>query len=93
LNWLTLPLKREYFEQIRDGQKLREYRLVTPYWRRRLDGRSFDGITLTMGYPSINDGTRRLYRAWRGFSIERIQHPHFGPEEVEVYAIDVSTPI
>lgn len=34
---LYLPLKGIYFDQIKAGEKLHEYRLATPYWRARLD--------------------------------------------------------
>ncbi len=48
---LTLSLKAEYFTAIRDGSKPEEFRLVTPYWQKRLEGRSYDVIELTLGYP------------------------------------------
>ena len=35
---LYLPLKREYFEAIRDGTKTEEFRLCTPHWAKRLEG-------------------------------------------------------
>ena len=87
---LTLPLKAEYFDAIRDGSKLEEYRLVTPFWAKRLEGRTYDRVVLTKGYPRLTDFGRRLERRWRGFTRKTITHPHFGPEPVEVYAIDVS---
>lgn len=95
---LILPLKAEYFDAIRDGSKTEEYRLVTPYWTRRLlDGslglpRSFGAVVLTKGYPKRDDCDRRMVRSWRGFRRTTVTHPHFGPEPVEVYAIDVSEP-
>lgn len=88
---LILPLKREYFEAIRDGTKTEEYRLCTPYWKKRLASQ-FDGyerIVLTLGYPARDDHSRRLMRPWRGYTIKTITHPHFGPEPVQVYAIPV----
>lgn len=87
---LTLPLKSEYFDQIKCGDKLEEYRLVTPFWSKRLEGKSFDIIVLTKWYPHRSDTTRRLFRPWRGFRKAQIQHPHFGPKPVEVYAIRVN---
>lgn len=86
---LVLPLKREYFEAIRDGSKTEEYRLCTPYWNRRLTYRKFDRIVLTLGYPARDDQSRRLTRKWCGYTIKTITHPHFGPEPVQVYAINV----
>lgn len=49
---LVLPLKDIYFNQIKAGTKAEEFRLCTPYWRRRLEGRTFDRIVLTLGYPT-----------------------------------------
>lgn len=87
---LTLSLKREYFDAIRDGSKTEEFRLVTPYWRKRLEGKAFDDIVLTLGYPARYDWTRRLLRPWRGYEIKTITHPHFGPDPVQVFAIRVN---
>lgn len=86
---LTLSLKREYFEQIRDRTKPHEFRLINPYWAKRIVGRQFDAVVLTLGYPPAGDDSRRLVRAWRGVETRVIQHPHFGPAPVAVYAIDV----
>lgn len=87
---LHLPLKGIYFDQIRDGAKGEEYRLVTEYWRRRLEGREYERIILTKGYPRRDDQERRLERPWRGFTRKKILHPHFGADAVEVYAIIVN---
>lgn len=88
---LHLPLKREYFEAIKAGTKTEEYRLCTQYWSMRLI-RPYDQIVLTLGYPARDDHARRIVRPWRGYTIKTITHPHFGPEPVEVFAIDVRTP-
>lgn len=87
---LVLPLKSEYFDAIRDGSKLEEFRLRTDYWRKRLEGRTFDAIELTKGYPKAGDNERRMVRKWIGYRTTTITHPHFGSEPVHVYAIDVS---
>lgn len=86
---LYLPLKGEYFDAIKAGTKTEEYRLVTPYWRKRLVGRSYDRIVLTKGYPKHDDYERRLALPWRGFDVKTIMHPHFGPDRVHVFAISV----
>ncbi|MCI2809337.1 ASCH domain-containing protein [Eoetvoesiella caeni] len=86
---LVLPLKGEYFEQIKAGAKTEEYRLVTPYWTRRLDRRHFERIILTLGYPPKDDTDRRLVLPYRGYAIKTITHPHFGPDPVRVYAIQL----
>jgi hypothetical protein len=87
---LTLPLKAEYFDAIRDGSKPEEFRLVTPFWRKRIEGRIYDQVVLTKGYPSASDETRRLTVPWQGYRRITLTHPHFGPDPVEVFAIDVS---
>lgn len=87
---LTLRLKAVYFHQIRDGVKPFEFRRCTDYWRKRLAGRTYDRIVLTLGYPARNDATRQLQRPWRGLEIQTITHPHFGDEPVEVFAIRVN---
>lgn len=87
---LTIPVNGIYFDQIKAGTKLEEYRLVTPHWAKRLEGRSYRRIVLTRGYPSRDDHERRLTCVWVGCERKTITHPHFGPDPVEVFAIDVS---
>jgi hypothetical protein len=84
---LILNLKRIYFEQIRSGEKLREFRLRTPYWRKRLEGKSFSHVEICLGYPKATDRSRRLIFPWRGYEEISLVHPHFGEEPVEVFAI------
>lgn len=84
---LTLPLKAVYFYEIKSGTKTEEYRLITPYWQKRLEGRTYDKIVLTLGYPKADDTSKRIERPWKGFKRIKILHPHFGPKEVDVYAI------
>lgn len=86
---LTLALKGEYFDAIKAGTKSEEFRLVTPYWRRRLVGRTYDRIELTRGYPKLDDKARRLVLPFQGYRLTTITHPHFGTEPVEVFAINV----
>ncbi len=90
LKTLTLPLKGEYFAEIKAGTKLEEYRLCTPYWKKRLEGKTYDLIVLTLGYPRSTADDRRLVRAWAGWVIKTITHAHFGSAPVQVYAIDVT---
>lgn len=87
---LHLNLKAEYFDAIKAGDKAEEYRLATPYWRRRLDGRTFSGVMLKKGYPPRDDTARTILRPWRGAQLKTITHPHFGPAPVQVYAITVN---
>lgn len=86
---LIIPIKGIYFDQIKEGTKPEEFRLVTPYWMRRLEGKTYERIVLTKGYPKREDAERRLVRTWRGFRMTTITHSHFGPDPVLVYAINV----
>lgn len=90
MSTLYLSLKREYFDAIRDGSKIEEYRLCNEYWKRRLEGRLYDVIVLKLGYPKHDDTTRLMRRAFAGFKVKTITHPHFGRSPVKVFAIDVT---
>lgn len=88
---LRLNLKREYWEAIRAGEKIYEYRLATPYWLIRLGVRKYSEVHLCLGYPNRGETERVLKRKWTGVPpIVEITHPHFGNKPVKVFAIDVT---
>lgn len=86
---LVLPLKRQWFEDIRLGLKPEDFRLVNDYWTKRLVGKKYDRVICTLGYPKRDDHSRRMVKPWRGFLEKTITHPHFGPLPVRVFAINV----
>jgi len=86
---LTLAVKGIYFDQMVARVKPFEYRLRTPYWVKRLVGRTYTHVCVTRGYPSANDAERRLVVPWQGYEEQVLQHEHFGPEPVEVFAIRI----
>lgn len=86
---LTLNLKREYFEQIKSGIKTEEYRLCTPYWSKRLEGKNFDKIIIKLGYPKNDEIEKIMEFPWKGYKKRKITHKHFGSDPVKVYAIKV----
>lgn len=86
---ITIPLKGVYFDQIKAGTKLEEYRLANDYWVKRLFGRNYDRLILTRGYPRKDDEDRRINLKYLGFEVKTITHPHFGPEPVQVFAIKI----
>lgn len=88
---LNLPLRGDFFDQVAAGVKVEEYRLCTPYWRTRIEGKTFDGVLLTRGYPAADDEARRLLLPWRGYTLKTIRHDHFGPKRVRVFAIRLET--
>ena len=50
---LHLNLYRKYFDAILNGTKTIEYRDITPYWSKRLEGRHYDVIQFRNGYAKI----------------------------------------
>lgn len=90
---LILHVKKIYFEAIRDGKKLKEYRKQTPYWEKRLYNHEYAAVQIHCGYPKANDSTRIIRRRWKGFIEETIIHEHFENKPVFVFSIDVSESI
>jgi hypothetical protein len=73
---LHLTLKREYFAQIVNKQKDKEYRECKPYWRKRLEGRKFDAVLFRNGYgkkvPEMLVEFRGLSRVGKGRGAEYV---------------------
>lgn len=86
---LHLNLKGEYFDAIKSGTKSHEYRLAAK-WLKRLADKSFDRVPIKRGYPKTGDTERIIERPWRGYELQTIIHPHFGPDPAEVLAIRVN---
>jgi hypothetical protein len=87
---ITLNLKGCYFDEIAEGTKKFEFRLKTPYWATRLDGKIFSEIIIKHGYPKRSDTSKVIRRPWLGYEIQTITHRFFGPHPVTVYAIQVN---
>lgn len=88
---LVLHVKHCCFIEMRDGRKPFEYRLITPYWRKRLENRNYSCIVINAGYPKPIEISRRIIVPWLGYEIQKITHSHFGAQEVEVFAIRIIT--
>lgn len=86
---LHLNLKTTHWLDIQAGTKEWEYRLRSK-WAKRIEGKHFDFVLLKRGYPRRDDASRIIKRPWRGYEVQRITHPEFGPDEVEVLAIRVN---
>lgn len=91
---LHLHVKSEYFDQIKSGEKKEEYRLHKAYWINKLVdlpsgyARDFDSVVI---YNAYKPGAKnRLEFPWRGWTLKGRTHPHFGPDEVTVFAIKLS---
>jgi ASC-1-like (ASCH) protein len=86
---LILHLKDRYFEEIKAGTKTEEYRLPKDYWRKRLEGKTFERVVVIKRYPSKLEMSSEnvMYFPWNGVEKKIINHPEFGDRLVEVYAI------
>ncbi len=47
---LYLTIMRRWFNEILSGVKKVEYRMATPYWTSRLEGKHFDEVKFRNGY-------------------------------------------
>lgn len=83
---LRLPVKAEYFNQIKVGTKTEEYREVKEYWGKRIV-KEWEEVWITLGYPSSSEQVKIIKFKWTGYEIKKITHKEFGNKEVEVYAI------
>lgn len=86
---LYLHVKQKYFDQIKSGEKLFEFRCFKT-WKKAIEGREYDVIEIMAGYPKKADTVRRLQRQWMGYEVQKITHEHFGPEPYKVFAIRVN---
>lgn len=89
MSTLYLSLKSEYFDAIVAGTKHHEFRVYNDYWKKRLEGRSYDKIVFTKGYPRRDDMSRRIEFPYHGYQIVPITHEHFGNNPVVVFAIHI----
>jgi ASC-1-like (ASCH) protein len=86
---LHLHVRKKYFDLIKSGEKIEEYRLDNAYWRKRLSN-IIDKIIVYNGYPRKNDQKNILIRPWTGMKELKIQHPEFGSNPVDVFAIMIN---
>lgn len=50
MNSLHLTLTKKWFDKIASGRKTHEFRLVKPYWTKRLEGKHYDRVVFKNGY-------------------------------------------
>lgn len=88
---LCLHLRRIWFDKVKSGEKMVEFKKASPYWRGRLIGKSYDEVHVMLGYPNSNQADRIIKRKFNGYwRSVLVDHPEFGPGRVPVFAIDVS---
>ena len=72
---LILHLHRPWFEAIAMGYKRYEFREVTPYWKKRLEGREYDQVLLHNGYHPTDP---MLVMAYEGYEqVEVAGRPYY----------------
>ena len=76
-NILHLTLFKKYFDEILNGYKKIEFRKITPYWERRLDGKKYDIVHFVNGYGS--------HRPWMEVEIIEIEKEDVYYEEYKIY--------
>lgn len=70
---LVLPLKKQWFDMIRSGEKPEDYREITNYWIVRFGVKKntetgewdlhlfdFDEVEFTLGYPRLDETDKRM---------------------------------
>jgi hypothetical protein len=86
---LKLAVKRRWFEDIQSGVKSEEFRLNNDYWKKRLEGKDFDKVIITLGYPSNDQIDRIMEFPWRGYEMKTIVSEEWDNVPQEVFAIKV----
>ena len=82
---LHLNLYRKYFDAILKGEKKIEYREVTPYWSKRLEGRYYDVIQFRNGYAKV---APTMIVEFKGMGIDKdIQGPRYAIELGEILEV------
>ena len=83
---LFIIIKKKYLDEIKSGIKKYEYRLVTPYWAKRLVDVKYRNIIFQAGYSKDSE---RLILPYKGYCIMNVKHDFFGNEPVTVFAINL----
>jgi hypothetical protein len=83
---LFLTVKKKYFDQILAGKKTEEYRIIKPYWVKKLVGKKYSHIIFQNGYSKKSP---RLKAEYLGYEIRNIRHEFFGNEEVSVFVLKI----
>jgi hypothetical protein len=83
---LVLQLPHDAFMEIKGGSKQLEYRPRNSYWARRLEGKHYDRVTFTDGFPPKKDKSRRIDAPYRGYVKTTLETPGRG-DGLPVYGI------
>lgn len=78
---LHLHVTYKYYDQIKRGEKVEEYRIVEK-WRGQIEGRDYKTLRIWKAYTS-----EFMDFPYRTPEIRTMMHEHFGAEPVTVYAL------
>jgi len=89
---LVIVIKKRYFDDIQNGIKPEEYRIIKPFWESRLiekktgKDKEYDCIRFIAGHRK---NSPEAYYKYEGYERKEITHEFFGPEPVNVFAIKI----
>jgi len=87
---LILPVKKKWFDLIKSGEKKFEYRLRNEYWKKRLEGKTFSKVVITLGYPKKEDLEKRIEFEWLGYEEIEITSEEWENIPQEVFSINLT---
>lgn len=61
---IRIPCTKAWFKKVQEGDP--DLRPTNEYWTKRLENRTYDTITFTLGYPKKGDAQRHHIVPWRG---------------------------
>ncbi len=73
-----------YYDLVEKGLKNEEYRLIKPYWTKRLEGKNYDLIYYWRAFTK-----KKIIFKYDGKKIITIVHKEFGDKPVKVYALSL----
>lgn len=79
---LYLTLKKQWFDMVKSGHKLEEYRELKDYWHRRFN-KHYDAVQFTNGY---SPSSPRFLIELRGID-KGVGRPEWGAPNSEVYIL------
>ena len=73
---LVLHVTQKYFDLIRSGRKTVEYREVKEYWQRRIEGKRFDAIVISVRQATkFTDPEWLIFPWWPGAIKKSFRNP------------------
>lgn len=88
IRYLHLHVKKEYWLQVKNGEKTEEFREITDNWDKQLK-KEYDVIRYYLGYPKGQDSSKILEFDWTKPYKKKITHELFG-EDVLVWVIPLN---